>query len=146
MKQIFLLLLFPFKKFWLDGLNVVKPRGIVCSVLSSTIRNDCREMPETHTFLTSPFFPLTPGYSHGGIWVGVGKPLSAEKLPLKSSEPKARSQNQRLPCFLECITGYCPHQTKPFHQGFFKTLFFPPLFCFEISWATINFRERERER
>lgn len=146
MKHIFLLLLFPFKKFRLDGLNVVKPCGIVCSVLSSPIRSGWREKPVTHPFLTSPFFSLTPGSSRVGSWLGVGKPHAAEKLPLKSSEPKARSQNQRLPCFLECITGYCPHQTKPFHQRFFKTLFFPPLFCFEISWATINFRERERER
>lgn len=106
------------------------------------LEREARDPP----FLDPPNFPLPPGSSCVGSWVGVGKPHAAEKLPLKSSEPKARSQNQRLPCFLECITGYCPHQTKPFHQRFFKTLFSPPLFCFEISWATINFREREREK
>lgn len=117
----------------------------MCSGLSSPVRSGWREKPDTQPSLTSPLFPLPPGPSHVGSWVGVGKPHAAEKLPLKSLEPKAGSQNQRLPCFLECITGYCPHQTKPFHQRFFKTLFFPPLFCFEISWATINFRERERK-
>lgn len=69
-----------------------------------------------------PDFPISPVFT--GWQLGRdGEPHAAEKLPFKSSEPKARSQNQRLPCFLECITGYCPHQTKPFHHRFLKHFF-----------------------
>lgn len=118
--------------------------GLCAMVLifpSGAVWREARAPPS----LTSPPSHIPPESSCARSWGGVRKPNFAAKLPLKSSEPKAGSQNQRLPCFLECITGYCPHQTKPFHQRFFKTLFSPPLFCFEISWATINFRERERK-
>lgn len=133
-----------FKKFKPNGLRVVKWCGIVYNGPSSPIMSGWRKKPVTHPSLISPF-PSPIQILMGQELGRDGEPHTAEKLPLKSSEPKVRSQNQRLPCFLECITGYCPHQTKPFHQRFLKHFFFSPLFSFEISWATINFRERERK-
>lgn len=54
------------------------------------------------------------------------------KTPFCLSVLRAGSQNQIFlfpptpPSFFfpECITGYCPYQTKPFHQRFFNTLYF----------------------
>lgn len=46
-----------------------------------------------------------------------------ENLP-SLQDRRAGSQNQSAVFYLEFISGYCPYQTKPFHQGFFNTLYF----------------------
>lgn len=47
---------------------------------------------------------------------------------------KAGSQNQSTVFYLEFISGYCPYQTKPFHQGFFNTLYF----SFILLWNKLG--------
>lgn len=75
--------------------------------------------------------PLLPpiGHSPGVLEKGGEALMCVHEAPVPPSGLRAGSQNQIflfffLPFFPECITGYCPYQTKPFHQRFFNTLYF----------------------
>lgn len=60
------------------------------------------------------------------------KTLFVKTLSLQ--DRRAGSQNQSDIFYLEFISGYCPYQTKPFHQAFFNTLYF----SFILLWNKLG--------
>jgi len=80
-----------------------------------------------------------------------GALVCAHEAPVPPSGLRAGSQNQIFPFFFFLFFSQSVSlaivliKQSPFIRGSL-THFISLLFCFEISRATINFRERERER
>lgn len=94
------------------------------------------DLPPTLSHLTPPALGVGWGWGNPIFW----------KTAFKIFGTKGREPESKITLFFWNISlAIVPIKQSPFIRGSLKHFFPPPLFCFEISWATINFRERERK-